>query len=274
MVVIGIALVAIILGLIWYSSADGDDLAFSVHDLNWDDIEGMNNHVAVAFYSNPPHVHNASLAPIGHMQELLNFFKSNQDLIRDSAQDDDLEFKVRFTRVTGEEKFLGYVPPSVWQENSGEFELSFHFDSSLIESFLEALNASNDAYVRAENPDAFNEEIITLAEVDWEVLREDYEGEIFAVIIQGIVGVGEYFNIADFNIAHDALPVILEFLEDNQNEFRNAGDLAYTYQGTIHFWQNDDSEPRIMAPFFMDEALNRRLMEAIGDEAWEQARRQ
>jgi len=275
-IIMGLAIVGVLVVAVFIWQRNVAGASFSVHDLNWDYYEEMNERGFEVFYSNPPHVYDASLLPIGHMQELLRFFRDNQDLIRDSRQGDDLDFTLRLRNITGNEEFLGNIDwEQIVEEREDEIlEIRFYFDRSLLTGFLEALNASNDDYVRAINPDAFNEERITLSEVDWDALRDDYESEISAILIQG--GAAEDsnfdFDMARFESGRDDLSVILEFLEVNQGDFHSVENSEYTYQGTIHFWTDDD-EPRLMSTFFMDEALNRRLMEAIGEEAWERALR-
>jgi len=241
---------------------------FSVHDLNWDYYEEMNDRIVEASFTNPPYVYDDTIFSIGRLGGVLSLFGENLDAINDIQQGKRLSVKLRFEGITGEESFLGDVPPSVWQENNGGFILKFYFYRSLELDFFDALNEAAMAEFRS------NEEEITLAEVDWDALRNDYESEIAAILIQGIAAEDSNFDfdMARFESGKDNLSIILEFLEVNQDDFHGIEDLEYTYQGTIHFWRDDD-ERSLMLTFFMDEALNRRLMDAIGEEAWERALR-
>ena len=247
-------------------------IEFSVHDLNWEDIEGMNARASRAFYSNPPYVYDASLIPIGHLEGLLEFFRDNADLIRDEGERDDFDFTLHFTSIVGEEVFLGNLPSELW-ERTGDFELRFYFDRSLEMEFLDVLNAANRSYLRTQNPGAFDEHI-TLLEVDWEELREDYGLYVSSLhLIRGemdweIFREKEDFWFGIFLPEYDDLSVILTFLEENQTSLSGVETEEFIYSGSLHFERTSENEPREIVVFFMTEAQNQALMEAMGEEAW------
>jgi hypothetical protein len=278
LVVVGVLIVAV---PIWQNNqgnnhTEGEELAmdgFSIHDLDWEDVEGMNEHVSRMTLNVPPYFMDWMVGTHLDLTEVFRLFGENQHLLRDQPEvvgqtrESDYEVTLTFRNLTGNEMFLN------GNGSKGTLGINFYVSRELAaQEVFDLITDAGDAYFREQNP----EEVITLADIDWDALREDYEAGagVSVITIQGIVEEDRSFNIADFESRRDDVSAILEFLEENQDEFYSNGDLEYMYQGTIHFWQDNEDEPHRMAPFFMEEALNRRLMEAIGEEAWERARRQ
>ena len=267
-----LVVVGVLIGAVFIWRDGTTEETFSVHDLNWDDYEGMNEQVMGAFYTDSPHVYDASVGGIGYHEVIFRFFRDNLDFVSDRQRGNDLGYRVHFTNITGEESFLGNIPPSVWEENAGEFELNFYFDRSLSQEFWDVLIEASREYAMALNPDAFNEVRITLAEVDWDALRDGYEEQILSIVLEGSMENSD-FHRGFFRSGRDNLPVIFQFLEDYQEFFSDSIDEEYKYTGIIHFIQINEEDPLIDARFYMNEELSRRLMDVIGEEAWEAARR-
>lgn len=249
-----------------------DERSDSVHGLNWEYYEEMGAHVSEMTLNIPPGFMGQWMNTDHDLTVFFQSFYENLDMVRDfplvpgQTLTSDFEVVVKFTGLTGDENFLGGRDIS-----DGTLELSFYVDASLAQATLDLRNVATEAYNILRDP-SWEAVRITLAEVDWDALREDYSSHVSIIVIQGASREDGHFNMTDFMTGRDDLSVVLEFLEDNQDEFRSVEDSEYTYQGTIHFWV-EDGEPRQMSPFFMDEDLNRRLMSAIGEEAWEAARR-
>ena len=259
-------------GLIWYKGMQEEDLAFSVHDLNWNDVAGMNEKIFEAFYTDSPHVYDAQIASVGYLDIVLDFFRDNLDYLSDTLVEGDLAFKMHFTGITGEEKFLGDIPSSVFQGNNNEFIVYFNFPRALDTEFINALNDAGWEWAIAENPDAHNEEIMTLSEVDWDLLLAEYDTSIFNITLEGSRE-EDYYNIVDFNPEDSEFLLILEFLKQNQNDFSGTESEAYKYIGGINLNGFNDEEPLVTVIFFMNEQPVSQLVELIGEEAWERARR-
>ena len=241
--------------------------SISVHDLNWDDYEGMNERIIRMTYTDPPFVEDMYVESIGHLEVILRFFGENQDLIRDRVEGDDLSLSLIFTDIQGTEVFLN------GHEVEENFEMRVYFDRSIQHEFFDVLNEASRSYARAQNPQAFNEKEIILSDIDWDFLKENYETEIFSVVLEGPMLGDDYFNTADFEVVEFELASILDFLYEYQQEVSIIENNEYRHMGRIVFKRIDNEDPLTRSIFFMNEQQIRELMDIIGEEDWERARR-
>ena len=157
---------------------------FSVHDLNWDYFEEMNEFIVDATFSNPPYEFDEHIHGIEHLSVLLEFFKENINYLHDRQRNQRFDFTMYFSGITGKEKFLGNVTPSVWESNNGEFEFKFYFDREIRSGFFDNLNEASNRRAIAEDP-SLETRWILFDEIDWEKVSYDYKSMISLISFEG-----------------------------------------------------------------------------------------
>ena len=259
LLVVGVLIGAI---FIWRESRTED--GFSVHDLNWDDYEGMNERVSSLTLHIPPHFMDRFVETHLDLTGLFLLFSENQHLLRDRpgtaglTLDSDFEVVLEFTNLLGNEIFLD---EAVYDAS---FYMSFYVDSSLAQESLDLVGAAVRAYHEAQDPEVR----ITLAEVDWDALRGRYEEYLYGVTIDAPQGGPVNFPVAILNPSD-----VLYFLEENKHDVsQNRNDL-YNYRASILFKRENEEMPRIVCIFFMTESMHEELVSLIDEETWEAARR-
>ena len=192
---------------------------------------------------------------------LFHLFSENQELLRDNpvVRGDewgaDFEVVLEFTNLTGNEAFLN----NQWLEDT--LFMNFYIDVSLAQASLDLRSEAELTYHRVQNPEAFPEiEIITLSDVNWEELNQNYEALITGVTIEGTS-----FNMVFFEIGHDDLPIILKFLEENQTDISSEKDGKNRFAGGIHFRRNEEQNSSVFVEFFMNESQHEELLDLIGE---------
>ena len=235
----------------------------SVHDLNWDDARGMNEHVSRMTLNLPPYFMDRRVETHLDLTDFFQWLSENQDLLRDQPEvpgytlSSDFEVVLRFTNLTGDESFLN------WNGSERTLDIIFYVDRSLGQMALDIVGEAAYAYFREQNP----VERITLVEVDWNALHQNYETYIYGVTIDAPQAGPVFFPI-DILDPTD----VLRFFENNRyNVSQDRNDL-YNYLGAINFrWESEDG-PEIICGFFMTETMHQELVSLIADEIWEEAR--
>jgi len=275
LIIIGFCIVLAALAVVLYklSTNDHSRSDLSIHNIDWSDVSGMNEKIVAFYFSDPPFFEDEWVDAAEHLEDLLQFFGENIGYLRDRGRSNDMEVVFEFENVTGDEEFLES------NELEGTFTLHFYFDRSLSSEFFELLNASRHARLVEQNPSLAQEDI-SLSDVNWSNLIDDYESYIYGVTLERRQRVRQRpdlqygFDIADFNVGRDDLTTILTFLEENIDMFSDIATEEYRYIGSIFYRRFDYSEPQITARFFMNEELTRILSdEVIGEEAWNRAQR-
>ena len=266
-VLIGLGILIIFVIILWNNNRR---LEFSVHDLNWEDIIGMNERISDATFTNPPYNFDDPVRGVGHLNILLSFFNNNLDSISDISRRNNPSVRLYFRGITGHEPFLGEIPAHVWENNNGDFQLNFYFERDLNREFFDALNASGQERFEYENPHSVN--IYTpLENIDWDKVLSGYETLVSAILIQGVYD--ESVRIFRFSTENPGTKNILYFLETNWHRFKNYETENYSLGGTIHLTETSDIGQRNLVSFFMDDTLSEELIIFIGYDVWEQALR-
>ena len=286
----GIALAAVVLGLMLYNG--NRETGLSVHDLDWSDYAGMNENISTMTFHIPPHFMNENIESHLDLTDIFHLFSENQQLLRDRPEirsqtlDSDFEVVLEFTNLTGEEAFLN----DKWAQET--LNISFYVERSLAQTSLDLRGKAVRAYYNAQNPCAFSE-VISLDEINWSDLLEGYETYIEEISISRFYW---RMHTEDFEFisGEDDLINLLHFFRDNNEglidgiidieaitaELFETGDIKAPteYMVWIIFRLSDAEEneacARPHAAFHMSQALGEQLVEIIGEEAWEQARRQ
>jgi len=287
LIIVGVLIVGVI---IWQSNdyPDNDQMednnqmeteepvgdGFSVHDLNWDYYEEMNKHIVDASFTNPPYVVDDDVHGVGYLTVVLRFFRENLNEVSDNQIGRRISLKLHFSGITGDENFLSELSPSVWQENNDGFILNFYFDRTLERECVDSLKEAGWERFAAENPEQIDQRI-TLAEFDWDALREDYETYIIGFVFEGLQLEGENFNeFVEFYVStsgSDTILAVIEFLEQNQEEISAINRQESGHGGTMFFRRNSDQDPEVSSTFGMTEELIRTLMDTVGLDVWERS---
>jgi len=197
------------------------------------------------------------------LTEIFRLFGENQDLLRDQPEvpgltwGSDFEVVLRFTGLTGDESFLN------GNESEWRLDINFYVDGSLAQASLDLAGDAVHNYAREQNP----EERITLAEIDWEVLHENYEAYIYGVTIGKTRGIPVFFP-TDILDPTD----VLRFFEENRYNVSQERNELYDFIGAINFRRKSEDDPEITCGFFMTETMHQELVSLIADEIWEEAR--
>ena len=258
-------IILLIGGALWLLSHDeNDELLFSVHDLDWDDIHQLNEYIFEAFYTDSPHIYNAQMAGLGYLYPVLEFLKENLNYVRDIPVDNELSFKVHLSDITGNENFWGNVDYSKTRNDGVLFELVFYFDRALDLEFFDALRQAGRLRAIAENPDSFNEIRITLAEVDWENVFGENKLYVQSLSLEIPSSNDRGFEIAIFNNESDKFYEALRFIYVNQNYISYQENSVNRFIGVINFVRQNDNSPPLLTRFYVDEAFGERFIEKIG----------
>lgn len=274
-IIVGLVVVVVLMiaVFIWQSNNHEDDNyietedpvgdGFSVHGLNWEDVEGMNERVSDMTLNIPPYFMGRMVETHLDLAEVFRLFGENQHLLRDQPEvpgltlESDFEVVLTFSNLTGNEIFLnGNGSESV-------FSISFYVDSSLAQTSLDLAGDAVYAYFREQNPEV----VLTLAEVDWDALRDDYEAHLYGVTIDESQGRPAYLPL-DILDPTD----VLRFFEENRYNVSQDWDDTYNYMASINFRRESEDSPDIRCIFFMTESMHRELISLIDDEVWEKAK--
>jgi len=235
----------------------------------------MNEHVSEMTLNVPPHFMNWDIGTHIDLTEMFRFFAESQSLLRDRPEisgqttESDFEVVLEFTNLTGSEAFLN----GQWLEET--LEISFYAYRPLAQEVFDLSNEIALAYQRKNNPEAFPEVHISLIEVNWEELKDGgYQEHVWGITLDAPMLGEDIFNTAFFGNSSAELGVILDFLSSHQADFSVERNDEYRYSGSINFIRNESTDPLILADFYMNEQQIRELLGIIGEEAWEQARRQ
>ena len=249
---------------------------FSVHDLNWDYFEDMNEFIVHASFSNPPYVFDDYIHGIGHLGVLLEFFSENYSSLHDRQRNQRYDFTMRFSGITGEEKFLGDIPSSVWESNNGEFEFKFYFDREIEDGFFEHLREANRRRTVADNP-SLETRYIPLSEVDWGIILESFDETILSLRFEGFertdYPISNFFSFIAGSVNEETVSVIIHFLVENKNVIKNIIEEDTRHSVVIFYRPISENKPRYMTIFHLTEELYLMIVEHVGEEIWEAARR-
>ena len=262
-VLIGLGILIIFVIILWNNNRR---LEFSVHDLNWEDIIGMNGRISDATFTNLPWVRDDQVHGVGHLNTLLNFFANNLENIGNTSRTGNISIKLYLTEITGDEKFLGDVNPSVWERNDGSFELTLYIDNSLERNFFDALNASAHERFAYENPNLVDMRS-ALIDIDWDDLLENYETLIYGLVMSKTGRGGTFIPIEIMNPKD-----VLEVLRVNKDKASLQRDDIHDFRFSILFKRQSEETPVITAIFFMPESVHEEILHLIDEDVWEKAR--
>ena len=260
---------AVFVVLVLNSSNDGKGRSdLSVHDINWSDYETMNEYIESMVYNIYPFFMNEVVATRFDLTPIFQWLYENQDSLRDQPLDGDFEIVLEFSNLTGYELFLN----GKWSEEI--LNLSFYVDGSFANTALSLRSEAERAYVISHNPGLAQEDV-TLSDINWLELLEDYELYISRIMLTRRQRVRQRpdlqygLDIADFRSGEDSLAEILTFLSENQSLFSNVETEEHRYIGGINFIRSSQDYPNVTAIFYMNEELTRILSDdVIGEELW------
>ena len=214
-IIVGIVLVLIVLGLVFHGLSSHPRI--SVHDLDWNDVERMNEHVSSMVLHIPPHFMNWSVGTHFDLTYMFLLFSENQDLLRDQPEvpgrrlESDFQVVLEFENLTGNETFLN----EKWVRDT--LNMTFYVDEYLADRALSLSSEAESAYVRAQNPHLFPE-IIPLSQINWLDIVDDYKAHIEEISISRFYW-RFHMEIFDFRVGKDELADIVHFLTSNSDSF-------------------------------------------------------
>lgn len=281
-IVIGIGLTFLMLGWMFLTRP-----SISVHDLDWSDYEGMNDHVSEMTFNIPPHFMGEIIEVHFDLTDIFRLFSDNQDLLRDQPEvsgrtlESDFEVVIEFIKLTGNEEFLN----SQWSHDT--LRISFYVDRSLAQESLDLISVVESAYHRALNPSWFPE-TIPIEDINWQNFIEDYASHIEEIWVSRF-----YWRFQSetfvFRSDENDLTSILGFFDSNNSSFVDGAvdfesflndywetgsyEELTEYTVLVIFHRQNDEEPYMRANFHMSQELGEQFIEAVGEEVWERAQR-
>ena len=249
---------------------------FSVHDLNWDYFEEMNEFIVDATFSNPPYVFDSYVHGVGHLNVLLEFFKENTESLHDRQRNQRFDFTMRFSGITGDEKFLQNVPSSVWESSGGEFKFKFYIDRKIGNDFFTNFNEASWRRSVAEDSSLETRQT-PFGEINWQDLISNYEERISGFIFEGfpredVSGLREFFNIHSGWVSSDTILIIIQFLHQNQKIINEISYDGNHHLGVMVYLRETPESPRYEVTFQLTEDLYLELIDEVGFEIWDQVR--